>query len=41
MSAALHFFDTNILLHLLSSDASKDVWVEAALAASGTISVHA
>ena len=41
MSAPEHFFDTNILLHSLSSDASKAVRVEAALAASGAISVHA
>lgn len=40
MSAAEHFFDTNVLLYLLSSDASKADWVEAALAAGGTISVQ-
>ena len=40
MSAAEHFFDTNVLLYLLSSDTAKADWVEAALAAGATISVQ-
>ncbi len=40
MSAAEHFFDTNVLLYLLSSDGAKADWVEAALASGATISVQ-
>lgn len=40
MSAADAFFDTNILLYLLSSDAAKADWAEGALAAGGVISVQ-
>jgi predicted nucleic acid-binding protein len=40
MSAAEDFFDTNILLYLLSADASKAGRAEALLAQGGTISVQ-
>ena len=40
MSAASAFFDTNILLYLLSSDAAKADRVEEALAEGGVISVQ-
>jgi predicted nucleic acid-binding protein len=40
MSAAEDFFDTNILLYLLSADASKASRAEALLAQGGTISVQ-
>ena len=40
MSAASAFFDTNVLLYLLSSDAAKADRVEGALAEGGVISVQ-
>ena len=40
MSAADAFFDTNILLYLLSSDAAKADWAEGSLATGGVISVQ-
>lgn len=40
MRAASAFFDTNILLYLLSSDAAKADWAEEALSAGGVISVQ-
>lgn len=40
MSAADAFFDTNIILYLLSSDAAKADWAERALATGGVISVQ-
>ena len=40
MSGADSFFDTNVLLYLLSSDSEKADRVEALLAESGTISVQ-
>lgn len=40
MSVARRFFDTNVLLYLLSADAAKADRVEEALAAGGTISVQ-
>ena len=40
MNAADAFFDTNILLHLLSSDAAKADWAEVALAIGGVISAQ-
>ena len=40
MSAASAFFDTNILLYLLSSDAAKADWAEETLATGGVISVQ-
>lgn len=40
MSAADTFFDSNVLLYLLSGDATKADRVEALLAAGGTISVQ-
>jgi len=40
MSAARVFFDTNVLLYLLSPDAAKADWTEQALAAGGVISVR-
>ena len=40
MSAASAFFDTNILLYLLASDAAKADWAEETLAAGGVISVQ-
>jgi len=41
MSGADSFFDTSVLLYLLSSDSQKADRVEALLAESGTISVQA
>lgn len=40
MSVARRFFDTNVLLYLLSADAAKADRVEEALVAGGTISVQ-
>ncbi|MFZ4537559.1 PIN domain-containing protein [Propionivibrio sp.] len=40
MSAADHFFDTNVLLYLLSSDAIKAGRAEEALASGGILSVQ-
>lgn len=40
MSAAERFFDTNVLLYLLSGDATKADRAESALAAGGVISVQ-
>ncbi len=40
MSVARRFFDTNVLLYLLSADAAKADRAEEALAAGGTISVQ-
>lgn len=40
MSAAEDFFDTNVLLYLLSGDAAKADRAESLLAAGGTISVQ-
>lgn len=40
MSAAEHFFDTNVLLYLLSSDTVKADRAEDIVAAGGTISVQ-
>jgi len=40
MSAARFFFDTNVLLYLLSADAVKADWTEENLAAGGVISVQ-
>ncbi len=40
MSGARRFFDTNVLLYLLSADAAKADRVEEALVAGGTISVQ-
>jgi predicted nucleic acid-binding protein len=40
MSAAEHFFDTNVLLYLLSGDPAKADRAEALIASGGTISVQ-
>lgn len=40
MSAVSAFYDTNILLYLLSSDTAKADWAEEALGAGGVISVQ-
>jgi len=40
MSAAEHFFDTNVLLYLLSGDPTKADRAEEALAAGGVLSVQ-
>ena len=40
MSAADSFFDTNVLLYLLSKDAAKADRAEALLAAGGVVSVQ-
>ena len=40
MSAADDFFDTNVLLYLLSADAAKANRAEALIAGSGTVSVQ-
>lgn len=40
MSAVERFFDTNVLLYLLSADSAKADWVEHELSSGGTISVQ-
>ena len=40
MNAASAFFDTNILLYLLSSESAKADWAEEALASGGVVSVQ-